>query len=153
MAHRIARTLALALPPKQSPSRSACSQSRHWSSSARRSIQSVKGRWPYNKKHVGLLSQLGFPSTIGPLSALQPSRSMFIQTQETPNPHSLKFLPGTKVPTTPCALFLFSRKRTVRSTFNLTVQCLKLCESMVTEILVVHEKSHSCVVGNPRVLC
>lgn len=25
------------------------------------------------------------------------SRSMFIQTQETPNPNSLKFLPGTKV--------------------------------------------------------
>ena len=99
MAHRIARTLALALPPKQSPSRSACSQSRHWSSSARRSIQSVKGRWPYNTKHVGLLSQPGFPATIGPLSAVQPSRSMFIQTQETPNPHSLKFLPGTKVPT------------------------------------------------------
>ena len=28
---------------------------------------------------------------------LQPSRSMFIQTQDTPNPQSLKFLPGTKV--------------------------------------------------------
>lgn len=25
------------------------------------------------------------------------SRTMFIQTQETPNPNSLKFLPGTKV--------------------------------------------------------
>ena len=30
---------------------------------------------------------------------------------------------------------------------------LKLCENMVTESLVVHEKNHSCVVGNPRVLC
>merc|ERR1719293_358299 len=27
----------------------------------------------------------------------QQKRSMFIQTQETPNPHSLKFVPGTKV--------------------------------------------------------
>jgi len=26
-----------------------------------------------------------------------PTRNMFIQTQETPNPHSLKFVPGTKV--------------------------------------------------------
>merc|ERR1711893_487425 len=36
-------------------------------------------------------------STRANLFNFQSSRTMFIQTQETPNPQSLKFLPGTKV--------------------------------------------------------
>jgi hypothetical protein len=40
--------------------------------------------------------QLLLPSAVAPSFGLC-KRSMFIQTQETPNPQSLKFLPGTKV--------------------------------------------------------
>ncbi|XP_072164895.1 NFU1 iron-sulfur cluster scaffold homolog, mitochondrial-like isoform X1 [Diadema setosum] len=42
-----------------------------------------------------LLSQAAGRNNI--LSRLQPARSMFIQTQDTPNPNSLKFLPGVEV--------------------------------------------------------
>jgi len=48
----------------------------------------VRSCWPLmaNKKGLSL-----------PVVIQTQSRSMFIQTQETPNPHSLKFLPGIKV--------------------------------------------------------
>jgi len=47
------------------------------------------------------LSMLSSPASkflsVTKTQSLIPARNMFIQTQETPNPHSLKFVPGTKV--------------------------------------------------------
>ena len=61
-------------------------------STCSRSFQTHSRFSPINKNRRPLLSVEKFDSPV-----VLASRSMFIQTQDTPNPQSLKFLPGRSV--------------------------------------------------------